>query len=289
MENYVGKIVKISGTDSWGHDFATVGLVYAQREGFKGDSTVFSLIKTNGSIADTVAVMHNNNAKITSTKIEPELRSALKNAYKMKLKLDAFKEKYSKELAMHEEALKGALKEVKENSNDLTSNEFIDAVVDLFRERYPSSGDYYTKRFEADCWSSTEVSVKQSQDVEKWASPEKYGFLYREYDNTIHMRHDSKELKEFCERNAPRVIPELAKHCKTDVSASLGDKEWLSVERTYTFPIKFGYSKKSIEEIKERLFGEVVKMPSLSAQMNAAAAKKEDSRTLKNNAQTLER
>lgn len=289
MENYVGKIVKISGTDSWGRDFATTGLVYAQREGFRGDSTVFSLIKTNGSVADTVAVMHNDNAKITSTKIEPELRAALKEAYRMKLKLDSFEEKYNKELAAHKDAFKNALTGVKENSNELTSNEFIDAVLAEFEKRYPSSGDYYRKYFTADSWSSTEISVKQVQDIEKWASPEGYSFLFREYDNTIHMRYDSKELKDFCERNAPRVIPELAKHCKTDVSASLGDKQWLSVERIYTFPIKYGYSKKSIEEIKERLFGKVVKKPSLSSQMNDAMAKNPVNRVSKNKEQVFER
>lgn len=287
MENYIGKIVKISGTDSWGHEFSRVGMVYAQREGFKGDSTVFSIIKTDGTLADTVAVMHDGNAKITATKIEPELRVALKEAYKLKLKLDAFEEKYKSELQVQKNAFANALNGVKENSNDLTSNEFIDAVVELFRERYPSSGDYYTKRFEADCWSPTEVTVKQSQDVEKWANPEKYGFLYREYDNTIHMRHDSKELKVFCERNAPRVIPELEKCCKVGTSASLGDKEWLSVERTYTFPIKYGYTKKSVEEIKERIFGICVKQPSVDEQI--AAAEKQKFCSSKNNIRTMER
>ena len=288
MENYVGKIVKISGTDAWGREFSTVGMVYAQREGFKGDSTVFSLIKTNGTLADSVAVIHNSNSKITSTKIEPELRAALKEAYKTKLKLDAFEDKYKKELAAHKDALQSALKEVKENSIDLTSTEFIDAVLALFEERYPSTGSYYTKRFEAACWSPTEVTVKQSQDIEKWANPEKYPFLYREYDNTIHMHHDSKSLKDFCERNAPRVIPELAKHCKTDVSASLGDKEWLSVERTYTFPIKYGYTKKSIEEIKERLFGIRMKQSSIDEQI-ANAEKQKTTPTNKFNPKDKER
>ena len=36
MDNYVGKIVKISGKDSWGRDVSIVGIVYAQKEGFKG-------------------------------------------------------------------------------------------------------------------------------------------------------------------------------------------------------------------------------------------------------------
>lgn len=283
MDNYVGKIVKISGADSWGREFTTVGVVCAQREGSLRDRTVFSIIKTDGTLADSVAIMHNSDAKITATKIEPKLRAALKEAYKFKLKLDAFEEKYKKELQEHKNAFVSALNGVKENSNDLTSFEFIDAVVSLFEEKYPSSGDYYTKRFEADCWSPTEVTVKQSQDVDKWANPEKYSFLYREYDNTIHVHYDSKSFKEFCERNAPRIIPELEKHCKVDVSGSLGDKEWLSAERTYTFPIKYGYSKKSIEDIKERLFGIRVKQQSVDEQIAAAERQKGSSGVKKDN------
>lgn len=275
MENYVGKIIKISGTNSWGREFTVTGIVYAQHDNDRvGGSTTFSMIKTDGSVASSISVRHDDAIKITSTKIDPELRAALKEAYKTKLKLDAFEEKYNKEVAAHKDAVSMALKNVKANSNELTSNEFIDAVVSLFDEKYPASGNYYTKRFEASSWSTTEVTVQQSEDVDKWANPEKYGFLYREYDNTIHMYHDSKELKEFCERHAPSIIPELAKHCKTSVSASLGDKEWLSVSRRYTFPIKHGYTKKSIEEIKERIFGIRTKLPSVEEQIAMAEGQK---------------
>lgn len=274
MEDFVGKVVKISGKDNWGIDFSITGIVYTQREGFKGNSTIYSLIKTNGSIADKVVVMHNGEAKVTSTKIAPELRIALKEAYKAKLKLDAFEEKYKKELASHKDFLNSALISVKESSKEYSSSEFIDKVVALFDEKYPSSGDYYRKYFEADSWSSTQVSVRQSQEIEKWANPEKYPFLYREYDNTIHIRSDSKSLKDFCDRNAPRIIPELEKHCKVEVSASLGDKEWLSVQRVYTFPIKYGFSQMSIDDIKERFWGERSKKISIEEQISSAERQK---------------
>lgn len=275
MENCVGKVVKISGKDSWGRDVAIVGIVYAQKEGYKGESTVYSLIKTNGSIADSVAVKHSGDVKVTSTRVAPEVREALKEAYKTKLKLDAFKARYEKELSAHKEALDGSLAAVKASSKEMTPSEFRDKVRSLFAEKYPATGGYYsTKSFDVVCYSPSEITVEQSQDVDKWANPEKYSFLYREYDNTIHISYDSKSYKDFCARHAPRVIPELAKYCDAEVEASLGDKEWLSVGRRYTFPIKFGYSEKSIEELKERVWGERVKQPSIAEQIARAEGMK---------------
>lgn len=275
MENCVGKVVKISGKDSWGIDISIVGIVYAQKEGYKGKSTVYSLIKTNGSIADSVAVMHDGDVKVTSTRVAPEVREALKEAYKTKLKLDAFKVRYEKELVAHKAALDASLATVKINSKEMTPSEFAAKIGNLFSEKYPATGGYYsTKSFGVISCSPTEITVEQSQDVDKYANPEKYSFLYREYDNTIHMNSDTKSYKDFCARHAPSVIPELAKYCDAEVEASLGDKEWLSVGRLYTFPIKYGYSEKSIEELRERVWGERVKQPSIAEQIARAEGMK---------------
>lgn len=274
MDNYVGKIVKISGTDSWSHDFSVVGIVCGQRAGFKGDSTVFSLIKTDGSYCDSVAVMHNEKAKITATQIEPELRNALKEAYRAKIKLTAFEEKYNAEKKVLEEALSATYLKIKEHSNDMTSREFMDALGKLFTDKYPSSGGMWDRKyFEVNSISSKEVSMRQVQDVEKYATPEGYPFLHRRYDETLSIDSQSPEYKRFCERHAPNIIPELGKHCKTEVYAGLGDKNWLSVIRVYSFPIKYGYSKKSLQDIQERILGMKVSKPSLSSKIEAAEAR----------------
>lgn len=263
MENYVGKIVKISGTDSWHRPFSVTGIVYGQREGFKGDSTVFSLIKTNGTVADNVTVVHDDNIKITSTKIEPELREALKGAYKNKVRFDAFEKKYREERELLDVKMKESLKCVKTASGEMTLREFAEKVENMFCEKYPSTGGYYSKYFSLSSYSSTEITMGQRQDIEKWANPEKYGFIYREYDETLHIMYSSKEYERFCQNNAPAVIPQLAKYCKTDVCAGLGDKGWLTAERTYTFAVKYGCTQKSLDDIKERILGELVKSVSL--------------------------
>lgn len=274
MDNYVGRIVKISGTNPWKHPVSKVGIVYAQKEGYKGESTNFTLIKPNGEI-ESVSVVHNSDTKITATKLDPDLRAALKESYKVKVKLEAFRSKVSQELKRMEGELADTLRIVKETSGELTSNEFIDQINTLLRERYPATGGYYTtKSFSVVCWSATVVTAEQSQDVDKWANPEKYSFLYREYDNTIHISYDSQSYKDFCVRNAPSVIPELAKYCDANIEATLGDKEWLSVGRRYTFPIKHGYSQKSIEEIKMLLFGGRAKPQSIEEQIRDAETRR---------------
>lgn len=274
-KDYVGKIVKVSGQDRWGHSINATGIVYEQTSPDYADSVVvLSLIKTDGTFGKVrFDVNDDRDVKVTSTQIDPELRSALKEAYKSKVKLDAFEA----QRVVQEKALKADLNvkltAVQQNSNDLTDRQFMDEVEKLFTSHYPSSGEYYRKYFELSSWNSKEICVQQTQDVEKYASPEAYSFLHRYYDNTIHVDYESSEYKRFCQLNAPRIIPELAKNCKTDVCARIGDKNWLTASRTYTFPIKYGYTKKSLEELASRLFGEPMKKPSLDSQIGSASSK----------------
>lgn len=282
MDNYVGKVVKITGKDGLNLDFVFTGIVYEQK--ILRDRPAVSLILTNGAVKPDLRLV--SDYKITSTKIEPELRVALKDAFRAKVKLMAFEQKYLAEKEVLENSLSKTLLSVKDNSNEMTTREFMDAVEKLFTEKYPSSGNWNLKYFTIASYSSNEITMKQVQEVEKYANPEKFSFLYREYDDAMFIEENAPGYKEFCERNAPGIIPELGKHCTTEVFATIGDKNWLSVNRAYTFPIKYGTTKKSLEDIKERILG---MKPSLESRIKSAESSRERASAEKVKSLTLER
>lgn len=251
LKNYVGKVVRINYLYN-NKECSEVGVVYKQEE--RGDKVSFSMLLTNGqSWAPTFDLK--NISKISSARIDEALRGALIEYCKVKIKQEAFLENFWKEKSMHENNVSAALKAVKEHSDELTVNDCMDAITDLFQDRYPSGGGFHSRNyFYCTSGCSTDITISHCQEIEKYASPESYPFLYREYDGCIFVRRDSKAHKDFCERNAPAVKPEL-KQFKSEIYATIGDKNFLSVERAYKIPLKYGLSKRSVDYIKEAVFG----------------------------------
>lgn len=251
IKNYVGKVVRLSFSRN-GSDASQIGVVYAQEN--QDGRVVFKMLLTNGQLW-TGTFRADDNLKFSSVRIDEGLRKALTDFCKVKIKQDEFLSRFTQEKYRHEDNVKSAINAVKERSDEMTTTDFMNVVRGLFQQRYPSSGGWNEQRyFDCHSCSSTDVTVCQCQEIEKYATPECYSFLYREYDGYLFVRHDCQEHDDFCRRNAPPILPEL-KNFESKVYATLGDKNFLEVERTYEIPLKYGLSKRSIEHIKESVFG----------------------------------
>lgn len=250
-KNYVGKVVRLSYSRN-GTDVSQTGVVYGQEN--QDGRAVFKMLLTSGQLW-TGTFRVEDNLKFSSVRIDEDLRKALTDFCKIKIKQDEFLNRFTQEKRKHEDNVQSAINTVKERSDEMTSRDFVNVIRDLFQERYPSSGGWNEQRyFDCHACSSTDVTVCQCQEIEKYATPERYSFLYREYDGYLFVRGDCKEHDDFCRRYAPPVLPEL-KRFESKVYATLGDKNFLEVQRDYKIPLKYGVSKRSIEHIKESVFG----------------------------------
>ena len=84
------------------------------------------------------------------------------------------------------------------------------------------------------------INIGISKDIEKYAKPENYSFIYKEYDGTLHIDSDMpsyKELKEKYDKNfkilSPKEIKKIKKQYNCELieqesNLSIGDKDWLS-------------------------------------------------------------
>lgn len=255
IKDYTGKVVRVSYKYK-GENVSDVGIVIKQDT--SANRVKFSMMLTNGT---TWGPSYETNSKyvtdfkVTSARIDESLRGALVDYYKAKTKQEAFLDRFWKEKREHELNVEGAIAKVKEYSGDMSVSHCMKVIEDVFRERYPSSGGNWSQKyFECRSGCKDSVTVSQCQEITKWATPEEYSFIHRRYDQTLCIDNDSEECKRFCVRNAPAVLPELSKF-KTEVYATIGDKGFLSVERSYDIPLKYGPSKKSIDYIKDCVFG----------------------------------
>lgn len=263
IKDYTGKVIRVSYV-SYGKESVKTGIVVSQET--YNDRVRFSMLLTNGGSWNPT-FSAGETFKISSVRIDENLRSALVDYYKVKVKHNAFLKQYEEKKREFDGLVGSALGRVKEASDELTVSECMNAIEDLFKEKYPSTGGRWSDYFACRSGGPESVSVSHCQEITKWAKPEEYSFIHRRYDDTLTIDNDSQECKTFCRINAPGVKSELSQF-KSDVYATIGDKGFLSVERVYEIPLKYGTSKKSIEHIKEAVFG--IK-PSLDGVINAAS------------------
>lgn len=268
-KNYVGKVIKVYYKAD-GKEHMKTGIVISQGTLSNGKPKM-SMLLTDGNEWLSSYV---NVEKITSARIDENLRAALTQYYKAKTEQETFLQTFWKEKGRHEQNVSASLKAVRDCSGSMSYNEFSAAVEKLFKDTFPSEEDHsgwYKKYFHCSGGCQTEISIDHVQDIEKYATPEKYSFIRRRYDDTLTIESDTPGFQQFCERNAPPVIPSLKGKCKTEVDANIGDK-WLTVCRTYTLPLTNGYNKESLQDLKALLTAPV--KSKLSDRISSAEKKK---------------
>jgi len=249
-KNYVGKVIKVYYKAN-GKEQTQTGIVMSQQLLSSGKLKMDMLLTDGREWLSTYV----NVEKITFARVDEKLRAALTKYYKAKIEQEAFLKAFWKEKAAHEDNVSDALKAVRNCSGTMSFNEFSAAVENLFKETFPYAEDHSgwcKKYFHCSGGSQTEIQVDHVKDVEKYATPEKYSFIRRRYDGTLTIEPDTPGYKQFCERCAPPEIPSLKGKCKTEVDANIGDK-WLTVSRTYSFPLTNGYSKQSLQALTDLL------------------------------------
>ena len=94
------------------------------------------------------------------------------------------------------------------------------------------------------------VEIEQTSDICKWATPEEYPFINREYDGTLRLNYEHYAVKKYAEKYAPQILLSLKRvSYKTEKRLTIGDKGTLCAHTVYKIPIKFGCTEKSVEDI----------------------------------------
>jgi len=266
-KNYVGKILRTTYVYN-GQEHSRVGIVYQQEK--EGDHLRFTMLLPNGQEWKQPFTTESI-TKMTSVHMDESLRKALKDLCNVKLEQQAFLKQFWAEKLNYERKVAQAQAQVQELSGELSEYEFRTAIENLFREKYPTTGGYDTGRyFEINSWCKQEVTMRHVQEIQKWANPEQYPFMYREYDDNYFINENHPGYKSFCERHAAPLIPALKDYCK-GTGANVGDKRHLTVSRYYTFQIIHGFSRQSLQEISTILDGTRTKTKkSLNAQITNA-------------------
>lgn len=173
--------------------------------------------------------------KIVSPRLSGEVRDQLKLVKKEWDKFYALKEKIER----LEDELRGQRSVLKEAEQKLAvvSDEF---DPNTFRN-YPHINRYSTSK------DNPEFSVSVLKEIDKYASPEQYDFLFREYDNNIFIRSSEDCINEFKltipKYKIEQLIEQLTflKFEGVEGECSLEDKDTLMVGEV----LKFAYPKKA--------------------------------------------
>lgn len=274
-KDYKGKILKVYFKYN-GKEYSNTGIVYEQEKA--GDKFRFSMLLMNGQ--EWKPPYGAEIIKTTSVRLDETLRNALKDFYKAKVEHKAFLANFWREKGVHERNVEAKLKALKEHSGELNYEDVSRELEALFNDKFAErSSGYNRKYFHCSSVSTENVVMDHAKEIEKYATPEEYpDIIRREYDGELFIR-DNSATKKFCEEYAPPEISELKRKVKTEVYASIGDKNFLCVHRSYEFTLKHGLTRKSLDELKDRLFGTKgldEKIQSASGRAGKTAAKGRD-------------
>lgn len=107
---------------------------------------------------------------------------------------------------------------------------------------------------------STFIMLQQSDSGTRYSKPnvsDEFPFVYQEYDGCCLLREEyaPKAYKAYLNKNAPKIIPALAKLAKNvEQSADVGDK-YIYANTNYWICLKDGYTKKNIDTIIKAIKG----------------------------------
>lgn len=284
-KNYVGKVIRLQYTFN-GNQRDVVGIVMEQK--CISGNVSLNLLKLNGQTQEFDSRRASFD-KISSVRLDKGVRDALEGLYSVKKAQKEFLDAFWKEKAEHERKVYAASRQLQEQTGELSYDEFTNAIEAFFSENFPTSDAFHQQlSFSVGHISDKEFWVCHNQDVVKYATPERFPFLYREYDQTLHIRYNDPSLRTFCSNHAPKEIPQLAGKVKNSVDVSLGDKNFLTVSRIYKFPLKYGMTRKSVAFVKEFVFEPVQSKASLDSMIGSATqkAKRNSFKTTSRNKQT---
>lgn len=184
---------------------------------------------------------------VSSIRIGKEIRAQfaiIAKEYENLHKMEAEKKKIESAIWNTRNKLKVDQAELAHISGYYTSNEFDNKICEF---GFRVSGS----RKDGD---SVYVMLQQSDNGTRYSKPDvsrEFPFVYQEYDGCCFLReeHAPKEYKRFLEKNAPAIIPALAKMAKSvEQCAEVGDKYIYATTNYWVF-LKNGYTKKNVDAI----------------------------------------
>ena len=249
VKDFRGKIIQVTlnhyGSDAHKH----TGIILKQEEQPLSNSVVFSMMEANGRIFQFSGAKSDLDT-IKSVRLKPDERTAFEEAYKAHIKLAAFFEKYNKEKILLQQTLEDKMNILKEFSDELTFQDFSQIFEKLFAKKI---GEKYGVHLEYTAGSQHSATISISKDCGKWLDFDSLSFIEKEYDGAYFVDPSVPEYKAYCEKYAPKGIPELDSLYEKTYRAEVGDKRSLYVMLDYIIPLNHGISRSSIKVIEREL------------------------------------
>lgn len=194
-------------------------------------------------------IRNRNILNITSTRIAQDVRKVMKDVCKVWSKKSEEEARHCDMLSKLNAQLDNGYSLLMKTSGSMSSQQFGYRLHEIFAKQ--GMDDVLVSG-----WREDGKTIKVSEDkyITKYASPEMYSFIYREYDGSCFVKNEDEKAKKFAKENAPAERTNLRRlSSAVEVDLSLGDKDWLCASRIYTIKLTNGYTEKSLEDIEKKL------------------------------------
>lgn len=236
------KVKRFKIKDDYRSEYETIGILVENNnvEDFLANPLYAYNYKILDMDGDEIQVRENDIQKISAVKnIDKNIREML-NQYGLKRKqidkkISKIKNEFIGLSENKEKEEKELLKSIVEERKMLFPEEFDRGIYEKIKKLIGNEYSLYT----SGSYMDNSVHIGISKDIEKYAKPENYSFIYEEYDRTLHIDSDMPSYKKFKEKYdknfnilSSKELKKLEKQfgciIEQHSNLSIGDKDWLS-------------------------------------------------------------
>lgn len=212
----------------------------------KKTENILTIIHLDGTVC---SMKTKDIINITSTRISSDVRSIMRDLIQLKTAKAVEEERHMVFMRECDDKVHTLSKELIEATGLMSPSEFEYRLQDILEKH--GYRHMFLSGWEND---GSVIELTESKSIQKYASPESYSFIYREYDGCCFLNSDSKEAKKFAKENAPVERCTLKKIATAiEKYLELGDKNWLSANTTYKIKLAYGFSQQSLKDLETKL------------------------------------
>lgn len=227
----------------------------------------YQFIGLDGEVVDIPLSDREEFLKFSIVKgIDPEVRKYMngygrvrKKEFKSYLKAKETYEKLDNKLR---DDLSSFKREVKVVSGVMSLRDFANVIRRNLSEKYDDHSVFHgAKSVHITGYTSNGITISFTQEIEKYAHPSSYPFLFEEYDMTLHVNHDCKTIDEYkkkYDKNFNIEVNTIKKvksvnEVRESSSFAIGDKNFLIYYKDIDIEFERGFSpsKEKAEELAE--------------------------------------
>ena len=188
-----------------------------------------------------------DNITYSATRLDPKLRSQLELIAEEKRKYDKMEEDYKKLAVAKEKQLEKVRAEISKVLA-IQGKFGVRDTCDIFEKYLKKAHPNLCKKLLDDySWEANNTPVgiwlqmRRSDYFDKWVSPNRYDFLYKEYDGQLMIHGETKQYKDLCKKygnkDAQFTMGALKGKYQTEGKIYAGDKDSLTYMHTISILI----------------------------------------------------